>query len=219
MKKLVILVVFLMLSVSAYADFGSGYTKMKETVFSVAEPALKNNCPVTASTPFAEVNRADLDIEFRLNVLDSPSGGYYNFYTENFDVQITYNLTSGFFVYGWYGNRNTEKPSYEGSAYDPGWESRMVMGGAGIYLTPVLKIYGGAGKIWLENDNGDEPGLDTAIERGISLDVPWEGGKKIVVSYRFIDARLGDEDPDIVDSQGNGSFSSVSLSFSIPFMR
>jgi len=219
MKHLILLIVILFISFPAFANFGDSFRIVKEKVVTQVDPE-KPVCAPHGDTPFSEVRRADLDIEFRLNALDSPSGGDFSFRTDNYDIKINYNLTAGFYAYAWYGIRDAEKNQYDDSAYQPEWESQMFFAGVGIYIIPTLSGHIGAGNIWLKNENDKEPSLEVAIERGISLDVPF-GQNKVILSYRIIDAKLKTEDDGgtITESQGDGSFSSLSISFSIPFMR
>ncbi|MCK5606248.1 hypothetical protein KAR91_30390 [Candidatus Pacearchaeota archaeon] len=220
MKKTILVAILLLFSFPAFADFG--YKATKEKVFGVVSQ--EKLCPTYPNTPFSDIKRADLDIEMRFNVLDSPTGGDYKFnLSENIDLNVVYNVTSGWYGYMWYGERNAVKEEYPDSDYEPEWSSRMLVAGIGIYLTPVLKVFIGGGRIWLENENGEEPILETAVERGIALDIPLGTSSpgKFVLAFRIIDSKLDieDEDKTITQSQGSGSFNSVSIGFSFPLMR
>ncbi len=218
MKKLLLLSIILISSV-AYADFGSSYKTAKDTVTGVFSKD-SNNCPVHAETPFKNIKRADLDISVVFNILDNPGDGRYDVYAlENYHIQMSMNLSNSFYVYSWAGQRKSQKTDTEDAIYEPEWNSRMLFGGVGIYLTPVFKIYGGGGKIWLKNDNDEEPPLDNAIEYGVEYDIAW-GENKVVLSWKVVEAPLKDEDkPTSAELQGSGSYSSAGIGLSIPFMR
>jgi len=218
MKQFIILLIALFLSFPAFAQMsavGNAYNTVETKVTKIINPK-KDVCPVYADTPRELIQRPDFEIDFRMGILDSPSGGSYAVRTDNYDLELKHNLSSTLYAYIWYGVRAADKAKVYGSAYDPKWSSQMIFGGIGVYVMPTVAVFAGGGKIFLKNENGEEPDLDVAVERGISVDVPI-GKNKIVLGYRFIDAKLkGQDSKDISKIQGDGSFSVVSISFSVP---
>lgn len=215
MKKAYLFLILLFFAFPAFAQLSDAYSTVETKVTKLVNPG-KDTCPVYADTPMSKVNRPSFEVDFRIGLLDSPQGGSFAFRTDNFDLVLRHNLSSTLFAYGWYGTRNYEKPDYEWAGYGEKWTSRMVFGGIGVYLTPVISIYAAGGKVWLENENGDSPDLSMAIERGVSLDTPI-GNNKVVISYRIVEAPLSTEDEiDADEVMGDGSFSVLSVSFSVP---
>lgn len=225
MKKLICLFSIYILAIagmiialadSAYAQYLEDAvrktTTVVEEVTSDKPRKQEHYCPVHADTPRQDIERPPWELDFRMNVLDTPSNGGYQFHIDNLDIRLTHNLSNTLYAYAWVGNRSVEKINYEDAAYDKEWKSQMVFGGFGIYLTPVIKVFGGAGWIFLENDDG-EPELELPVERGIGYDIPW-GGNKFVIEYRFIDAKLKDK-PHVSEAPADGSFSSVSIAYTV----
>lgn len=212
MKKLILLSILILFSFSVSAQFSDAYKTVKETVTTTGESA--KACPVYAYTPRGAIVRAPWEVELRNNLMDIPSNGRVQGHTENFDVQVIHNLSSAFGVYVWYGTRKTTKNDIEGSLYDKDWESQTLMAGAFLYLTPVIRIFGGAGNIWLSNDNGD-PDLDVAIEKGIAFDIPL-GDYKLTITYKSVEAQLKDTDAGIAEITGDGSYQVGSIGLTIP---
>ena len=91
-----------MYPISAQADLQSMYGGVKQTITTEALQPLapeKRICPVCPTTPFSEIQRADIDVDFRFNILDNPGDGRYDFYIgQNYDVQVNYNLTPAFML-------------------------------------------------------------------------------------------------------------------------
>ena len=93
-----------------------------------------------------------------------------------------------------------------------------IVGGIGLYLTPVIKIQGGAGAITATDNDGKEVAVGTAVEYGIGYDMAW-GSNKIVLSWKFVEVSAGEEEVTAAELQGNPSHASVGIALSIPFMR
>jgi len=205
MKKLILALSLILFSLPAYGL--DVYKSAKEKVTEFAQPSEES---------LTSKSKPSWEIGFRLGVLDNPAGGGYAFTAENYDAYLRHNLSKTLFAYTWAGFRNAVKDDMEGSVYKPKWDSQMLFAGFGVYLSREISIYASAGKIWLKNENSSEPSIDTAVERGISYDYPI-GDNKLVTSYRFIDAKMTDqEDKHISEIQGDGSFSVVSIMFSVP---
>jgi hypothetical protein len=199
----------------------SAYQTTKTTVTEYLPESVKpKTCPVYADTPFQDIERADLDVIFVFDVVDNPGDGRYAIHLgDNYHLQANYNLTNGFYAYTRFGQRSYEKVDVVDSVYDPKWTSRMLFGGIGIYLTPVVNIFGAVGKIWLVNENEEEPPLTAAIEYGVNYDIAW-GANKVVLSWRIVEASLDmEEEPTAAELQGTGSFASGGIGLSVPFMR
>lgn len=219
MKNFIIILFFcLFLAGQAVAGgLSDAYTTVTKTVTkAVPESLYGKNCPVYTNTPRDEVKRATWEIDARLNGMDSPSQGGYQFSINNIDARLTHNISPTLYAYLWAGNRNIEKDEYEGSAYTKEWESRMVFAGFGVYITPVFKIFGGFGIIWVEDSEGNKPDLKTPAERGIGYDVPiGNNGNKLSFEYRFIEAKMKDKPP-VEEVLGDGGFSTVSIAYVVP---
>ncbi len=217
MKKIILFLITLCFSISAYAQLSDAYSTIETKVTKLIKTEdVEENCPVYSDTPMSSIKRPNFEIDFRLGVLDSPSGGSFAFRTDNYDLILRHNLSSTLWAYASYGIRNFEKPEYDWSLYNAKWESRMLFGGIGIYVTPTISFHAGGGRIWLTNENGEEPELGFAIERGISIDNAF-GNNKVILSYRIVDATLSTEDDIKAEEvQGDGSFSVLSVSFSVP---
>lgn len=199
----------------------SAYQTTKTTVTEYLPESVKpKTCPVYADTPFQDIERADLDMIFVFDLVDNPGDGTYAVHMgDNYHLQANMNLTNGFYVYSRLGQRSYEKADVIDSIYEPKWNSRMLFGGIGIYLTPVVNIFGGVGKIWLVNENDEEPPLSMGLEYGVSYDIAW-GANKIVLSWRAVEATLDKSDkPTAAELQGDGSFASGGIGLSVPFMR
>ncbi len=188
---------------------------IKETTYTnkKSESIVAQNCPVHADTPLADVTRSPWEVELRNNLMDIPNNGRVQGRTENFDIQIMHNLSRVLGVYAWYGTRNTKKNDIPGSKYTADFSSQALIGGVFFYLQPTIKVFGGAGKIWLENENGD-PDLETAIEKGIAFDFPVWGTYKITITYKIVEAQL--KDPVIEEVSGDGGYSVGAIGLSIP---
>jgi hypothetical protein len=217
MRKFSFVLAFLLiLTIPAFAGgLGDAYKTVKNEVSETFATKPDKKCSVHADTPWSEVNRNKWEIEIRMDALDFPSGGPPSFRTENLNFVVIHNLSNQLYAYGLYGNRAATKTNYEGSAYEPEWDNRMVMGGFGFYVFPNIKIFAGAGKIWAVNENGDEPQLETAIERGIALDIPLMD-YKIEFSYRFVEAQISDDNIPVSELTGDGTFSALSIGLVIP---
>ena len=198
-----------------YSQLSSAYTTIKKTVTETVDkaPSVKN-CPVYAYTPRGKILRSPWELEPQWNVIDIPANGRVQGRTENFGVQLNHNLSASFGVYARYGIRSTEKNTVDGAAYEEEWETQEALGGVHLYITPVIKIFGGAGKIWAKNEEG-EPELETAFERGLSFDVPLSD-YKLVITYKIMEAQLAEEDPDVSEIVADGSYQSIGISLSIP---
>lgn len=212
MKRLILVAILLLFSFSAQAQLSNAYTTVKEKVTTTG-PQAEKNCPVYSYTPRGEVVRSPWEVELRNNLMDIPSNGRVQGHTENFDIQIIHNLSASFGVYVWYGTRNATKNEVTGSKYDEDWESQTLMAGAHLYLTPIIRIFGGGGNIWLSNEAGD-PVLDVAVEKGIAFDIPI-GDYKLTITYKVVEAQLKDE-VDISEITGDGSYQVGAIGLSIP---
>ena len=176
-----------------------------------------NGCPVYANTPMAEVERYPWEVSFRLNALDFPSGADAQVHLQNFDVVVIHNFSKQLFAYLWMGTRNIEKTDYEGSAYAAKWETQSVFAGVGLYVTPIIKVFAGGGKVWAKDDNDEEPDLETGLERGFAMDIP-ALGNKIEISYRWIDAKLKDaSDKDVSEMTGGQNYNVFAISYTVGF--
>ena len=92
----------------------------------------------------------------------------------------------------------------------------MIVGG--LYITPVLKIFGGAGKFFsVEDEEGQEPELEAAIEYGLAYDIP-AFGNKIEISVKNVEAKLIDaEEKSATEATGDQSFTTFSISYHVGF--
>lgn len=214
MKRIILAAILLLLTIPAQAQLANAYKTVRETVTEVQLPGSQKQCPVHAYTPRGEVTRSPWELEPQWNIIDIPSNGRIQGRTENFGVQVVHNLSASFGVYVRYGIRNTEKVNVEGSKYEKEWETQEALGGAFLYLTPVIKVFGGAGKIWLSNSGGD-PELEAAFERGIAFDVP-VSDYKLVITYKVMEAMLAKSNPDVSEITADGSYQSIGISLSIP---
>lgn len=208
MKKIILAIAFalILFSINSYA-FDQVYQKAKTKTKEVLIPD-KESVESTSKPAW--------ELGLRLGLLDEPSGGGFVFTVDNYDAYLQHNLSKTLYAYTWFGIRDVVKYEIEGSAYESKWESRMLFAGFGVYLSDEVSVYAAGGKIWLKNDNGEEPELDTAVERGVSWEMPI-GGNKLVLSYRIIDAKLkSQEDKHISEIQGDGSYSAGSIMFSVP---
>jgi len=172
------------------------------------------NCQIHADTPSDQIVRSAWEMEPQWNFVDIPSIGSIQGRTENFGFMVTHNLSSSFGVYARYAQRSTEKDDIPGSAYDKNWKTQEVVAGVHLYITPVIKVFGGGGNVWLENENG-EPDLDAAIERGVTFFYPL-GDYRLAITYKFVEAKLKDSEADISQVTGDGSYQSVGIGLSIP---
>ena len=216
MKRIILAAILLLLTIPAQAQLSNAYKTVRETVTEVQLPGAKSqkNCPVHAYTPRGEIMRSPWELEPQWNLIDIPSNGRVQGRTENFGIQINHNLSASFGVYVRYGIRTTEKNAVEGAAYNEEWKTQEALAGVHLYLTPVIKVFAGAGKIWLDNDEGS-PELEAAFERGIAFDIPISD-YKLVIAYKVMEAMLAESNPDVSEIVADGSYQSIGVSLSIP---
>ncbi len=219
-KKLILASMMICFSVTTFAAGLSDAYETAKTTVQKAIPNTKTSCPVYADTPFQDIERADLDLVFTFDLIDNPGEARYNVAPlTNYHLQLNMNLSSSFFVYTWAGNRSTEKAKLVDAVYTEKWNSQMLFAGVGVYLTPVFKFHLGGGRIWLQDEDGNEPPLGMAIEYGVGYDFAW-GANKIVLSWKMVEAQMSDEDEMTgAELQGSGSYMSMGIGLSIPFMR
>lgn len=201
------------------AGLQDAYKTVESKVTEITPIKSERKCSVYKDTPWHDVERANWEIFIRANTLDFPTAGDPAFRTDNWDFGVTHNLSSQLNAYIWFApGKTTDKNDYEGSAYASEWESRMLFAGFGFYLFPTLKVFGGAGKVWAKDKDGNEPALSTAIERGLSVDVPLPGlNYKIEFSYRFIEASIdSDGDIPVEELPADQTFSSIAITLVIP---
>ena len=214
MKKLilVLLAVFLPFALSAQGLSGA-YKRAKDVVFVGDEP---DACPVYASTPYGEVVREAWEIELGLSLIAFPSNGPPQFMSDGISMTLIHNISASFGAYASYNSMTLNKYEYENSEYDDEWKVQAAHGGFHLYVSPIIRVYAGAGKVWMKDKQGNEPDLDMSVEKGISIDVPL-GGYKAVIGYKAVEARLTDaEDSDVSEAYAEGSYSVVYVTLSIP---
>lgn len=216
MKRLIIFAVIALLAVDAFSQgLSDAWTSTKETVtntFTKEEKA----CPVYAATPMAQIKRKPWEVEAGFNLLMFPSNGGPQIKTNSWGIEVVHNMSSVFAVYVRYDLINYEKYNYENSEYDKEWENYVVSGGAHLYLNPVVRVFGGFGKVYAADKDGNEPDLGTSVEYGVKYDIPLQG-YKLVLFFKTVEARLTDDNPDIEESTGTQSYSVAGASLSIPF--
>lgn len=178
----------------------------------------EKKCPVYADTQMSDVNRHGWEISFRFNAVDMPTNGKPRFTIDNYDVGITHNLSNQLFVHLYVGSRKTVKDDYIDNIYEPEFESRLLVLYGGIYVTPVLKIFGGAGRFFnVQNEEGDQPELNSIMEYGIGYDIP-AFGNKIEISVKNIEAGLVDaENKSATEATGDQSYTTFAISYHVGF--
>lgn len=217
MKKTILIIIACLFSFSAYAQLSEAYETTKEKVKSFVSEK-KEACPVYADTPMSKVERAPWEIEIGLNFLYDPSNGDSQFRTDSWSGEIVHNFSSAFGAFVKYDTIAFEKRNYDGSKYSKEWSGYSVAGGFHLYLTPIVRIYGAAGKIQLKDSNGNEPDYGTTFEKGIKIDIPLKDwGYKLVIAYRIVDASIASDNPDIQEALADGSYNSLTLTLSLPF--
>lgn len=213
MKKILFFSLLISLfAFNAFAQMGSAYNSVKKKLNEMTRLEGGEVCLDDGTGVMRKTSRRIWELGFRGNLLDTPNGGAPAFRTENLDLTIYHNLSNFFHVYATYGNRTVEKNGFRGQEFANKWQNRHFYGGFGIYLNPMISIYGGFGKIWAQDTDGNEPNIRTAIEKGLAFDLPiW--GNKLRLEYRIVDAPMADEDIPIEQSTGDAGFSALSISF------
>jgi len=216
MKNLFILIIVIFFSLSVSAEgIGSGYgDKLRSFIGADKKKSTGNEvCLDDGTGVLKKVNRPAWEIGFRANLLDVPNGGDAQVRTENYDIILYHNLgtSNAMYLYASYGNRSITKNHFEGQEFEDDWNNQQIFGGMGIYLSPIITIYAGAGKILAVDEAGNESDIDTAIERGIAVDIPIFGNK-LRLGYRAVDApQKGDVN--IEQSTGDAGFTALSINF------
>ena len=215
MKKYVIALVLILFSLNSYAQLSKAYQAVEEKVTTFVD-GKKDVCPVYADTPMSKVIRQPWEIEVGFNLGILPSNGPPQFRSDSLSLELVHNMSNAFGVYLRYDTIKYEKYDYENSTYAPEWDNYSITGGAHLYLTPVLRVFGGFGKIMAKDEEGKEPDLGSAVEKGIKYDIPL-GDYKIVLVYKIVEASLNSEDPEIEEATGEQNYSIIGVTLSIPF--
>ena len=212
-------VIFMFVSDSYSQSLSDALDTGKEKVHEILDTNKGNRCPIYKDTPLSNVDRPMFEMGPRWNVGDFPSGGSPQFRFENVDITFIGNLGPTFHWYTWIGSRATEKKKYtyenESEEYDNVWHSKMAFVGVGLYLHPIIRVFGGFGKIELSNDGKSAPGLSIADEFGIALSYPFYNNR-IELMYKSVDASVEGDDIPVQDAPADGSYNSFSVSFIFP---
>jgi len=213
MKKILFLSLLIsMFSFNVFAGMGDSYNNLTEKLSEMSSPKGGEVCLDDGTGVVRKTNRRTWELGFRENLFDTPNGGSPAFRTENLDLTVYHNMSNFFHAYITYGHRTVEKNSYEGQEFADEWQNRHFYGGFGIYLKPNISIYGGVGKIWAQDTDGNEPEIRTAVEKGLAFDLPiW--GNKLRLEYRIVDAPMSGENISIEESTADAGFSALSISF------
>lgn len=218
MKK--ILILFLLISlVSASNVFaqslGEVYGNVKAKITGVAEPSGGEICLEDENGIVRKINRKSWEAAIRLNLVDSPNGGDRQMKTENLDFTVYHNLSNTMFAYATYGNRTIDKNHYEGQVYSDTWKDTHIFAGFGLYLSPHLSVWYGAGRVWAEDEDGEEPQIQTAIDAGIGYDIPLFGNN-LKLAYRVLEAKLDSgSDTPIEEATGDQSYTALTISYRV----
>ncbi len=223
MKKLFILLMLIALSAPVFAvekgvqkgyisRFGN-WLDSKQTCS--CPPCAASERAVCPNTPYDEIKRSPFELQLSLDLFESPAGGRPQFHASNWSAGLIHNLSPVFYLYGAYSSRSVDKIDYEGSVYDKTWSYQTFLAGAGFYLRPTIKIFGGIGKVIPKNAEGSEE-LSWAIERGIAWDIPLNVGYKLTIGFRSIDAGLADEDAHIAASLADASTNILFIALALP---
>jgi len=216
MKNLFVVIIVMCLSFSVNSQgIGSGYGDKVQNFLGNGkkDPTGNEVCLDDGTGVFKKINRPTWEIGFRVNILDVPNGGDPQVRTDNLDIILYHNLgtSNAMFLYASYGNRSITKNHFKGQEFDDDWSNQQLFGGIGIYLSPNISIFGGAGKILATDSVGNEASIDTAIERGLGIDIPMFGNK-LRLEYRAISAKQKG-DIDIEESTGDAGFTALSINF------
>lgn len=216
MKKLFVTLILLLFSVSTYAELSGYYNAGKTKVSEIKESFVGNeNCPVYADTPLSKVSRPAWELEVGINAGMFPSNGAPQFRTDSFSGEVVHNLSNAFGVYAKYDSILYDKYNYVNSEYEPEWNNYLVSVGVHLYVTPVIRGFVGAGKMYAKDSEGNKPSLGTAFERGVKYDIALKG-YKIVLVYKNVEAELSEEEPNITESSGSQTYSVFGISLSVP---
>lgn len=217
MKKIILVLISFVFSISAYAQLDNAWQTTKKTVTEFTSKDEKA-CPVYANTPISKVTRAPWELEIGINALFFPSNGSVQVRTDSFGIEVIHNLSNAFGAFVRYDALKFEKDEYKNTEYDKNWSGYSIVGGFHFYPMPIVRIYGAGGMISLKDDNGNEPDYGTVIERGAKIDLPLSSwGYKAVLAYRIVDAKIDKDSKDVSDAIADGSYSSIGLYVSIPF--
>ncbi len=221
MKKLILALIFISFSATAYSQAFSEMFKFgKEKTSNVVEKVTKTKkCRITSATPLKEINRPMFELGASWGLIDSPAGGQTQVRVENVNITFIGNLGPTFHWYTWVGTRTTEKDDYEypegEEYYDEKWQSTMGFAGFGLYIFPTMRLFAGAGQIKLENADKDTPALGTAQEYGLAWSKDFYNNR-IEVMYRVVNAPLSDDTPSVFDAVASGSFNAISVGLFFP---
>jgi len=214
MKKIILIVAVIFLSFPAYGQgLSNAYKTVKEKVVEKVDPQA---CPVYDDTPIGEIIRQPWEIEVGINLLTSPSNGSAQFRTDNFSFEVIHNMSSAFGAYLRYDVLKYEKHKFEGSVYSEKWDNYGIFGGFHLYLSPTIRLFGGAGKIYAKDADGNEPDIKTSIEYGAKYDIPLKG-YKFVTAFKVVDGQINKESPKLSEITGDQSYWAISTTLSIPF--
>lgn len=216
MKKLILCLISLFVSISCYADFSGAYQAGKEKVVNFVSN--DNRCPIHSETPLSKIKRPPWEVEVGFNLMYSPSNGGYQFRTDSLTLEVVHNLSTVFGVFVKYDNINYDKDKYDNTKYDNEWTGYNAVAGVHIYITPIIRIYGGFGYFALKDNDGNQPDYETANELGIKFDIPMDKwGYKLVLGYKMVEAHIADDNLDASEAIADGSYNAISFTISLPF--
>ena len=214
MKKLILIVAVIFLSIQASGQsLSNAYKTVKEKVSGEVEQQV---CPVYENTPIGNIIRQPWEIEVGFNLLTSPSGGSPQLRTDAFSVEVIHNMSSAFGAYVRYDVIKYEKHRFSGSIYSEEWDNYGIFGGFHLYIVPTIRIFGGVGKVYAKDIQGNEPDLKAAIEYGTKFDFPFKG-YKFVTAFKIVDSQLNNDEVKINEATGDQSYWTISTTLSIPF--
>jgi hypothetical protein len=221
MKKSILFIILIIVPMIAFGQVFKDDATITDKAKDKIQAVVGCDCPkyeIKADTPIAAVQREELDLSFRYNFFDYASLGGFSFNNTNFDIQASLNLNKVLYVYGWWGQRYVAHDKIDRSAFEQEWQYQYAMAGIGFYFNPVMKVFGGGGKVIKADNNGDDHVDDygTMIEYGVAFDKELSVGYKVELGWRFVKVPFKDEVA-LSELPAKGDYQAVSVAITVPF--